>query len=469
MGKELSAVLWALLAAVLALLSADASLRGSWFEDGALPILASSFISVAIMLAIVSVAPRMRLSLQLLAIYLGIYLLLPGFNHASINRFPFFNFAYPESIRTSAAQVVGLFVAAVPLAYVIAARSTSAIAAPPSYTMRTNPILAAALTLVSIASLVVFVSAVGLSGAFATRSVVDQTGLDIAETGLLTVLPRALVYLPIIYATMMIRYSSNRTFGWWLLAINLPILPIVNYPLAIPRSQVFGGILLFSLLIFDFKRPSTRIVLSIAYVFGALVAMPVLEHFTRLGGSFSDLDPQRIASSYFGTGDFDGFQSVNNAIVYVDRYGIEYGWQMLSALLFFVPRAIWTSKAQPTGSITAESAGYTFTNVSQPLPSEFFVDFGWGGVIGGGLLVGFLFYRFDRWIDRGWAVDMRTRLAAGWLMGFGLPIFRGALLGVLPTFVVLAGGLWTVARWGTWRKGIDGQSVLSGVGSQPAR
>ena len=105
-------------------------------------------------------------------------------------------------------------------------------------------------------------------------------------------------------------------------------------------------------------------------------------------------------------------------------------------------------KGEPTGKMTAEAVGYNFTNISQPLPSEFYVDFGWTGVIIGGLVLGVFFYRLDRWIDRMWAMDLRTRLAAGWLMGFGITIFRGTLLGVLPPFIIVAFGLWAIAHWG---------------------
>jgi hypothetical protein len=173
-----------------------------------------------------------------------------------------------------------------------------------------------------------------------------------------------------------------------------------------------------------------------------------LDHFTRQGGTWATLDPRQLSSTYFATGDFDGFQSVNNAIIFVERFGVQYGIQLVSAFLFFVPRAVWPGKAEPTGVITAESAGYTFTNISQPLPSEFYIDFGWWGVVLSGIILGWLFFRFDRWVNRGWASDPRTRLAAGWLIGFGLPVYRGTLLGVLPPFLILAAGLWVVARWG---------------------
>ena len=451
MDRQFSTVIWSSVAAIVAILSLQVA-NGSMLSpigDPALMVLAASFILLMIAMAIVSVGTRIRFSLQMLAIYFTIYLLLPGYNHTSVNRFPFFNFSYPPDVRAAAAWMVAVFLIAVFVGYAIAGyvgRMEADQRA--AFEARRNVPLAVALTVLAVLSLIVFVATVGFAGAFAVRSAENTSGLDTASIGLLTGLPRVLTFLPVIYGLLVVAGKRYRAFGLVLLAFNLPILLVVNFPLAIPRSQLFGNILLFAIILIDFKKPARRGLLSLAFVFGALVALPVLDHFTRQGGTLATLDPSKLSTTYFATGDFDGFQSVNNAVVYVDRFGWQYGLQILSAFLFFVPRAIWSSKAEPTGTITSEAAGYTFTNVSQPLPSELFVDFGWIGMIVGAIALGLLFRRFDRWIDYGWASDPRTRLAAGWLVGFGLPVYRGTLLGVLPPFLILAGGLWIIARWG---------------------
>jgi hypothetical protein len=455
MDRQFSTAIWSAAAAILSILALQVANGSplSPFGDPTLVILGASFVLLMIALAVVSVGTQMRLSLQLLAIYFTIYLLLPGYNHASTNRFPFFNFSYPPDVRASAAWMVAIFLAATFAGYVASSRSAqSNEVTGMSHHVRQNFALGLWLTVISAISMVAFLAAVGLSGAFAVRTADNTSGLDTASIGLLTGLPRVITFLPIIYALLLVAHSRYRAFGLTLLAINLPILLVVNFPLSIARSQLFGNILLFAIILINFSRPSRRGMLSLAFVFGALVAMPVLDHFTRQGGTLATLDPRQLSSTYFSTGDFDGFQSVNNAVIFVERFGLQYGIQLLSAFLFFVPRAIWPHKAEPTGAITAESAGYTFTNISQPLPSEFYVDFGWLGVAASGLILGWLFQRFDRWVDRGWASDPRTRLAAGWLIGFGLPVYRGTLLGVLPPFLILAAGLWVVARWGIERE-----------------
>lgn len=450
MGRQFSAALWSFVVAILLLLVANGARYGGWAADTSMLLLSLTFIATMVAMALASTAARMQLSLQLLTIYFAIYLLLPGYNHTSINRFPFFNFSYPPDIRVSAAAMVALFMVAVAIGYAGTSKAAGLTQSLPQngQVMRNNVLLALVLTLVSLVSLVLYVGTVGIAGALGNRSTVDIVIQDATTGNLLIGLPRIITFLPVVYGTLLIKFGNRKRLGAGLLIVNTPILLVVNFPLALPRFQVFGAMLLFVLLTLDFKKVSYRSLLSIAYVFGAFVAMPVLNHFSREGGTFQTLDVQQVTSSYFSTGDFDGYQSMANAIVYVDRFGLEGGLQLLSAILFFVPRSIWPDKAQPTGSITAEAAGYTFTNISQPLPSEFYVDFGWAGVVLGGILLGIVFCRFDRWIDRGWTIDLRARLAAGLIMGFGLPVFRGTLLGVLPPFVFLAAGLWVIARWG---------------------
>lgn len=453
MSRQFSTALWTLGAAILVLLIANGSPTAGWAGDTSMLLLALTFISSMIAMAFASTDRRMQLSLQLMTIYFSIYLVLPGYNHASINLFPFFGFSYAPEVRTSAALIVMLFMIAVAIGYVVTPSAPvnarpARVAHPTGRVVQDNGALGFVLTVVSLISMAVFLRAIGLSAALGTRETLDAATSDNVAAGFAVAVPRALTFLPLIYGTMLAKFSKNKRLGLLLLLINTPIFLVVNFPLSLPRSQVFGIIILFLLLIFNFKKVSLRSVLSAAYVFGALVAMPVLNHFSRRGGTFADLNLRQLTSSYFESGDFDGYQSVANAVVYVDLYSHTAGVQLMSAILFFVPRSIWPGKGEPTGKLTSEAVGYTFTNISQPLPSEFYVDFGWAGVIIGGLLLGVAFSRLDRWIDRGWVNDHRTRLAAGWLMGFGLTVFRGTLLGVLPPFAIVALGLWVIARWG---------------------
>ena len=64
-------------------------------------------------------------------------------------------------------------------------------------------------------------------------------------------------------------------------------------------------------------------------------------------------------------------------------HGMQWGRQLLGALLFFVPSAVWSGKPLASGIFIANYliANYSmwFTNLSAPLIAEGYLDFGPGG------------------------------------------------------------------------------------------
>ncbi|MCL4065355.1 hypothetical protein M3484_02030 [Pseudomonas sp. GX19020] len=81
---------------------------------------------------------------------------------------------------------------------------------------------------------------------------------------------------------------------------------------------------------------------------------------------------------YLLHGDFDGYQSMINVVVLVQNEGFAFGGRIISTVLFFVPRSIWSGKYDRTGAEAADSAGYLYLNISMPLPGEIYAD---GGII----------------------------------------------------------------------------------------
>ena len=88
---------------------------------------------------------------------------------------------------------------------------------------------------------------------------------------------------------------------------------------------------------------------------------------------------------------------------YVNQFGFSYGYQLLGALLFFVPRSIWPSKPYGTGRMAFEALHqHWFTNVSAPLVAEGYSNFGIIGLIFFGLIVGSASNSIDKkfWNDK---------------------------------------------------------------------
>jgi hypothetical protein len=434
-------ILWLIDAATPAGLGADPSLT---------LLLAISFLLSLAVVGFTSVSRDMQLSLQTMMLYFAFFLILPGYSHASRQQYPFLSVPYSKEIQGGACWMLLLFLIFVMAGYLTARRTS------PSNRSRTleagrsikpNLLLAFGLWVCAMAGTVVYVLSVGPGEVFSTRGDL-KVDLDTVSMGLFMALPRAISTISVIYSLVIWRFTTWRRTGLAFIALNALPCIITLWPPALPRFTLFGIILFVSIMFANYALPSRRLALSALYLFGALVAMPIVNALTRGGASIGDLGFSDTFSTYVETGDFDGLQSLNNAVMYVQFEGVEHGRQLLSALLFFVPRAIWAGKAEPTGSIAADLAGYNFANISMPLPGEFYVDFGLAGAVVGAFVVGWLLCRIDRYIDAHWIGDARGRLAAGAMVGFAIAFYRGTLIGVMAPTATLIVLIVIVNRWG---------------------
>jgi hypothetical protein len=88
-----------------------------------------------------------------------------------------------------------------------------------------------------------------------------------------------------------------------------------------------------------------------------------------------------IATQLASNGDYDAFQQIANTVLFVSSDGVTYGNQVLGALFFWVPRAIWPDKPVGSGQMVADHLGYNFTNLSSPLWAEAYINAGLVGVV----------------------------------------------------------------------------------------
>jgi hypothetical protein len=80
---------------------------------------------------------------------------------------------------------------------------------------------------------------------------------------------------------------------------------------------------------------------------------------------------------------------------WIDRYGHRHGLQILGALLFWFPRALWRGKPVATGGMVTGDLGFDFTNLAPPITAEALVDFGLIGVPLCAAIFGLLLARLD--------------------------------------------------------------------------
>jgi hypothetical protein len=108
-------------------------------------------------------------------------------------------------------------------------------------------------------------------------------------------------------------------------------------------------------------------------------------------------------SEAFNTLNYDAFPNIMATIDYVHKFGFSYGYQLIGGLLFFIPRIIWVDKPYSTGQVVGEHLisdfGFNFSNLSNPLVSESFVNFGVLGVIIVPIILAFTFIKMIKWLQ----------------------------------------------------------------------
>lgn len=181
-----------------------------------------------------------------------------------------------------------------------------------------------------------------------------------------------------------------------LLLLSLSVFLIIG-PLSGARSIIF--FLYFGLFIIIFRKA----LISHPIIFGGLLFFGVFgsELQSVLRGAIAGDGIVFAGIEYFYQGHFDGFEMLGHSVGYVKENDITFGLQLLGAVLFWVPRAIWPDKPIGSGDFVAyEYISSSFSllgnsNFSMPMIGEAYINFGIVGVCLIFLLVGALCGRED--------------------------------------------------------------------------
>ena len=148
---------------------------------------------------------------------------------------------------------------------------------------------------------------------------------------------------------------------------------------------------------------------------------------------------------HFNSLHYDAWANVDSAIRYTADNGYQYGLQLIGVIFFFIPRAIWTNKPVATGHLVGDFLMNNFTmwfdNLSSPIISEGYVDFGIFGVILFGLLFALITHKISM-VTRN--PDKLKRYTAVYVAFSLMFVLRGSLMssyayicGSILTFVYL--------------------------------
>jgi hypothetical protein len=294
----------------------------------------------------------------------------------------------------------------------------------------------------------VFVAMVGPGSLFASRTDIsaassatfgsDPTG-TILRAG--TNMGLLVAFVALMHVNRL-RKIAGRKLTYVLPTVVLVALLVIVNPLSSAR-YTFGTVFLAVLAALGGYATLRRFrTVAIGAVLGIVVLFPVLDTFRRsLEARITFTGPLESLI----TGDFDGFAQIVNTVEYVHTLGITWGNQIVGVIFFWVPRNWWPSKPIDTGGMIAEFKGYAFTNLSSPLWSEFFVNFGWVGVTVGMFLVGFVFRRLDMRSERQLQLSSLPTILGCVLPFYMLIVLRGSLLQTTANLAVILLATWFVS------------------------
>ncbi|MFW2541547.1 hypothetical protein ACN2XU_02815 [Primorskyibacter sp. 2E107] len=266
---------------------------------------------------------------------------------------------------------------------------------------------------------------------------------SISGIGLAFTLTRGLAIASIVISGFVLFHMHIRN-RWTYAAFGLACMTIAiaNFPPALARYWLIATVLavLMSAASGWFLRWKT-LLFAIAPVL-LFFFFPLMQSYNRrsetLNFEFSLNSPLETMLH----GDYDGVQATVNVVGMIGESGLSFGGRLLSSILFFVPRSIWSGKYPPTGSDAADVAGFSFLNISAPLPTEFFADFHYPGAILGMGLVGWAVRALDDIYEE--ARMPLIAMTAILIAGFAPIIGRGPLLGIIaaPASALFLLGLW---------------------------
>lgn len=339
----------------------------------------------------------------------------------------------------------------------------------PQPTRRIQPDRLSWMTVALLAVGVFYIARVGPAAIWASRA--DRSLAATAAIGddVINTVLTALATLGLLVTTVahMHRRREQRAVGirpsGFLMWVSIAMLIFLVNPIGSPRFvlvTVYLGLLAGAGL---FRSMTAFRWASIGSIAAMFLVFPVLDTFRFTTRATAQLvDP--VTSLL--RGDYDSYGQITNTAWYVEGAGITWGNQLLGVVLFWVPRSWWPAKPEDTGIFLATERNYLFSNLSAPLPSELFINFGWVGVIVGSILIGVLLRRLDAGSERRLRV-----LGVPTVLGAVVPFYlillmRGSLLQAAANLAVMIVVWWLVSARPTNAYPTRG---TAGIRRRPAR
>lgn len=269
---------------------------------------------------------------------------------------------------------------------------------------------------------------------------------------LLFVVPLGGVFLSVQYYKCARRSSKNLLAIALVLILFLLLLLWFKNPL-VEKRNALGPIYISIIFLFVPRLLNNNVKTMFFMFFTMIIVFPLSAIITHTRSSLREIfiQPRLLLDEFEGEGvgevfntlHYDAFINIVATIDYVKYEGFSYGYQLLSAFLFFVPRKVWPDKPITTGQLVGEhlidNYGFNFSNLSNPMVSEGYINFGVVGVILLALALAYTIVYLLTWLQGGilmkkmmafyFAIHLLFFLRGDFANGFSY--YVGTLVGVM--------------------------------------
>lgn len=277
----------------------------------------------------------------------------------------------------------------------------------------------------------IVLSLVAFAILFISGNITNRSGYDFENQNISGQVNNVLRFIPVsCFIITFLQKDKNGKRNIFTLFIYIVEIVIIFFPLngGMSRFLLFGTYMALIALLFSHGKHKSLFFLL--YVIGFFFVFSSFNYFKT--HNITDFSEFALSLVNFNHSDFDAYQMLMASVKYVEREGIFFGANILTVLLCWIPRSIWTGKMEPSGAIVADYWGSWYTNLSCPISAEFFLAFGYIGIILGAFIIGLILKKIDSF---DYSINYFKKGIFCVLSGFLIYILRGALLPTVSYFI----------------------------------
>ncbi|MEO9502338.1 O-antigen polymerase [Nonlabens ulvanivorans] len=232
----------------------------------------------------------------------------------------------------------------------------------------------------------------------------------------LLIVKKVLFLMPLAGVILCIDYYKNSKINTqkWILATAMlffliALVLLFKNPLTEKRNAL-GPIYLLLLFLFVPKLLNSNVKSTLLLFVVMIIGFPLSQFLTHIDYGFDEIlsNPSllfaknQLSEGYMSL-NYDAFINIGVVMEHVEFDGLSYGYQLLSALLFFVPRSLWVAKPDASGLIVGNHVidhyDFYFANLSNPYIAEGYMNFGIIGVIFMAIVLALSIVYFLTWLN----------------------------------------------------------------------